>query len=250
MRPLALTLAVLGLALAVAAPASAARWQPDVAAARAYALQRPGVESFSVRDGTRAWGYQPRRVVRTASLIKTMLMLAYLRREDVRFRPLGADQKALLDPMIRKSDNWTATRARSIVGDEGLRRVARAAGMRSFWPAPIWGGSSTTARDQAVLFQRVEALLPPRHRAYGMRLLRTIVPSQRWGVARVVPDGWRIYFKGGWGSGTGAVDHQAALLVRGERRVTLAITTTANPSHKEGKVTLRGIAARLLRGLR
>ncbi|UUY05658.1 class A beta-lactamase-related serine hydrolase [Svornostia abyssi] len=188
--------------------------------------------------------------MRTASLIKTMLMLAYLRREDVRFRPLGADQKALLDPMIRKSDNWTATRARSIVGDEGLRRVARAAGMRSFWPAPIWGGSSTTARDQAVLFQRVEALLPPRHRAYGMRLLRTIVPSQRWGVARVVPDGWRIYFKGGWGSGTGAVDHQAALLVRGERRVTLAITTTANPSHKEGKVTLRGISARLLRGLR
>ncbi len=241
------------LALAVVSPAlaqGATRWTPDVASARAYALERPGTESFSVRDGTRAWGYQPRRVVRTASLIKTMFLLAYLRREDVRFRPLGPAQKALLDPMIRKSDNWTATRARMIVGDAAVRRLARAAGMRSFWPAPVWGGSSTTARDQAVMFQRLERLLPPRHRAYGLRLLRTIVPSQRWGVARVVPDGWRIYHKSGWGSGSGAVDHQAALLVKGDRRVALAITTTSNPSHKEGKVTLRGIAFRLLRGLR
>jgi hypothetical protein len=36
-----------------------------------------------------------------------------------------------------------------------------------------------------------------------MHLLRTVVPSQRWGVARVRPDGWRLYFKGGWGSGSG-----------------------------------------------
>lgn len=244
-------LAALAVATLGPVPAyGAARWVPDVAAARAYALERPGTESFSVRDGARAWGYEPRRVVRAASLIKTMFLVAYLRRDDVRFRPLGPEQKALLDPMIRTSDNWTATRARMMVGDDAVRRVARAAGMRSFWPAPIWGVSSTTARDQAVLFQRVERLLPPRHRAYGMRLLATIVPSQRWGIARVVPDGWRIYHKSGWGSGSGAVDHQAALLVKGDRRVALAITTTSNPSHKEGKVTLRGIAFRLLRGLR
>lgn len=251
MRRIAVVVAVLaGLAFAAGPAAAAARWTPDVAAARAYAQQRPGVASFSVRDGGRAWGYQPRRVVRTASLVKTMMLLAYLRRERVRFRTLGPEQKALLDPMIRRSDNDAATRARAIVGDDGLRRVARAAGMRDFRPAPIWGGSSTTARDQAILFQRVERLLPPRHRAYGLRLLRTIVPSQRWGVARVVPEGWRLYFKGGWGSGSGAVDHQAALLVKGERRIALAITTTANPSHKEGAITLRGIASRLLRDVR
>lgn len=247
LRALALGLA----ALALSAPAAAAaRWEPDVAAARAYAERRPGVASFSVRDGARSWGYRPTRVVRTASLVKTMMLLAYLRREEVRFRPLGPEQKALLDPMIRRSDNLAATRARAIVGDDGLRRVARRAGMRSFVPAPIWGGSATTARDQAIMFQRLERLLPPRHRPYGLQLLRTIVPSQRWGIARVVPDGWRLYFKGGWGSGSGAVDHQAALLVKGDRRVAVAITTTANPSHKEGAITLRGVASRLLRGLR
>ncbi|MBJ7330087.1 MAG: serine hydrolase [Solirubrobacteraceae bacterium] len=243
-----LVVPVLVAASLSAAPASAA-WTPDVRAARAYAESRPGVVSFSVRDGKRAWGSQPRRVVRTASLVKTMLLLAYLRREQIRFHPLGADQRAVLGPMIRKSDNIAATRIRNVVGNDALKRVARRAGMRDFAPAVSWGDSATTARDQAVLYQRVASLLPPRHRAYGMRLLGTIVPSQRWGIARVAPPGWRLYFKGGWGSGSGAVDHQAALLVRGDRRVTLAITTTANPSHKAGKVTLRGVAARLLRGL-
>lgn len=235
-------------ALAVPAPAAAA-WTPDVRAARAYVAQRPGHVSFSIHARGRAWGHRPRRVVRTASLVKTMLMLAYLRRDDVRSRPLGPRQRALLEPMIRRSDNAAATRAYGIVGAGGLWRVARAAGMRDFAPMPVWGGTRTTARDQAVLYQRVEALLPPRHRAYGMELLETIVPSQRWGIARVTPRGWTLFFKGGWGSGSGAVTHQAGLLVRGERRIALAITTTDNPSHKEGERTLRGVAARLLRGL-
>jgi hypothetical protein len=30
-----------------------------------------------------------------------------------------------------------------------------------------------------------------------------VIPSQRWGVGRVRPRGWSIYFKGGWGAGTG-----------------------------------------------
>lgn len=29
-------------------------------------------------------------------------------------------------------------------------------------------------------------------------------------IALVRPLGWRLYFKGGWGSGTGWVDHQVA----------------------------------------
>ena len=104
-------------------------------------------------------------------------------------------------------------------------------------------------RDQTRFFLRIEELTPRRHRAYAMTLLRTVVASQRWGVARATPAGWRVYFKGGWGSGTGAVDHQVALLTRGDLRVSVAIMTTANGSHAAGKRTLRGVARRLLRGL-
>jgi hypothetical protein len=82
-----------------------------------------------------------------------------------------------------------------------------------------------------------------------MHLLRTITPSQRWGMGRVIPHGWRLYFKGGWGSGTDLVDHQVALLRAGGHRVAVAVLTTDNPDHAYGQQTLRGVFARLLRGL-
>jgi hypothetical protein len=76
------------------------------------------------------------------------------------------------------------------------------------------------------------------------------VPRQRWGVARAAPRGWRLYFKGGWGSGRGLVDHQAALLVRGRQRVAVAVLTHGNPDHAYATETLRGVFRRLLRPLR
>jgi beta-lactamase class A len=221
-----------------------------VRAARAYLATRPGNVSFAVRTGGRFFGWRTTRAVPSASVLKAMLMVAYLRRGDVRFRPLRAADRALLDPMVRRSDNPTAGRVNALVGDAGLRRLARRAGMQRFRPAgPAWGSSTVDARDQTRFFLRIDRLLPPRHRAYGLRLLRTIVPSQRWGVGEVTPSGWRAAFKGGWGSGSGAVDHQVALLTRGGLRLSVAVMTTANPSHKEGERTLRGVFARLLRGL-
>jgi hypothetical protein len=136
-----------------------------------------------------------------------------------------------------------------MVGDDGLERLARRAGMRRFHPAPVWGLSSVDAADQSRFLLHVERLVPRRHRRTALRLLGSIVPSQRWGLARVRPEGWALYFKGGWGSGSGAVDHQVALLRRGRRRVAVAILTTANPSHGYGKASLRGVARRLLRSL-
>jgi hypothetical protein len=62
-------------------------------------------------------------------------------------------------------------------------------------------------------------------------------------------DALRDRLKGGWGSGTGLVEHQVALLRRGEERVAVAILTTGSPSHDYGKQTLRGVAERLLQNL-
>jgi hypothetical protein len=178
-----------------------------------------------------------------------MLLVAYLRRPDVRDRPLRKADRDLLTPMIRWSDNVTATRVREIVGDAGLVRLARRTGMLRFRPAPVWGLSSVDAADQTRFFLHIDRYVPRRHRPTAMRLLGSIVRSQRWGIARVRPPGWALYFKGGWGSGSGAVDHQVALFRRGERRIAVAIMTTSSPSHEYGKATLRGVAGRLLRGL-
>jgi|SRR5829696_441001 len=247
-------LAAAALLAALMWPAGAAAveqrgWKPGVAAARAYAQHRPGTISFAVRTADDFYGLAPDRTFSSASVVKAMLLVAYLRRSDVRARPLRGDERALLDPMIRRSDNAAATAIRDRIGNDAVERLARAAGMTRFRPAPAWGLSTITASDQTRFFLRIEDLLPRRHRAYALRLLRTVVPSQRWGVARVKPAGWRLYFKGGWGSGSGIVNHQVALLARHDARIAVAVLTTRSPGHVYATTTLRGVFRRLLRGL-
>jgi Beta-lactamase enzyme family len=226
--------------------APAPRWRPAIAAAARYARSRAGEVSFAVRTSRRLDGRGLDRQFSSASVIKAMLMITYLRQSHVRRRPLTATERALLDPMIRSSDNDTATAVRDIVGNDAVTRLARRAGMTHFAMNVVWGISQITARDQTRLFLRLERLLPARHRVYGLGLLRTIVPWQRWGMARVIPRGWRLYFKGGW---VGTISHQVGLLRRGEHSVAIAVLTDGNPSHAYSTETLEGVARRLVRGL-
>jgi hypothetical protein len=126
--------------------------------------------------------------------------------------------------------------------------MAWRAGMRSFQLIlPFWGLSPTTATDQAVLFRRLDRLLPRRHRRFARGLFAGIVPGQRWGIPPAVPRGWRVLFKGGWGYGTGKATHQSARLERGRRLLTLAVTTFGSPGTEYGATTIEGVARRLLR---
>jgi beta-lactamase class A len=251
--------AAVAIAMAISLPsagaarshASAAPWQPHIGAAARYASHRRGIISFAVRRQSRAWGWHARRIFPSASVLKAMLLVAYLRQRSVWHRALSSSERGLLDPMIRRSSNAAASAVLGRVGTGRLRLLARRAGMKRFTPvAGIWGNSRIDAEDQARYFFQIDRLIPPLHRRYAMRLLAHITPSQRWGIGRLhLPAGWQLYFKGGWGSGTGRVDHQVALLVHGRSRVSLAILTAADGTHAYGKETLRGIAARLLRGL-
>jgi hypothetical protein len=224
-------------------------WRPDVDAAVAYTRTRRGSISFAVRTGGHLYGHRTTRTVPAASVLKAMLMVAYLNHPSVRGRALGKADLNLLRPMITRSDNATATRIRDFVGNWRLRRLAKRAGMTRFRTAAIWGHSRIDASGQTLFFERIDHFVSERHRERALGLLESIVPSQRWGVGRVQPRNWRLYLKGGWGSGSGAVDHQVALLRRGDHRVALAIMTTSNGTHSYGKETLRGVAKRLLRGL-
>jgi beta-lactamase class A len=251
-RPAAALLA-LPVLLVAAAPAAAGEprdWHPKVRDARAFADTRRGEVAFAVRTRTRAWGVREGVQFRSASVVKAMLLVAYLRRADVRDRALRAGERALLDPMIRFSDNRAADRVHARVGLPALSALAGRAGMRAFVPHPVWGGSLITAQDQAGLFRRIDRLVPARHRDYAMGLLRGITAGQRWGLPEAIPERWTIAFKGGWGKGvTRQVTHQSALLTRGRLRVSVAILTADNPSTPYGAATIRGVALRLLRGL-
>jgi len=122
-----------------------------VPAARDYAQARLGQVSFAVRTEGHLYGVETRRTVPSASVLKAMLLVAYLRQPDVRGRALTKEDRDLLAPMIRWSDNVAATRVRDIVGNAGLVRLARRVGMRSFVPAVIWGLSRIDAADQTLV---------------------------------------------------------------------------------------------------
>jgi hypothetical protein len=242
-------LVLAGVLLAAPPTAVAAKsWEQRVAAAERYIATRAGVESFAVVDERgRIHGYRRRVNTPSASLLKAMALVAYLRLPSVRDRELRAADRRLLRPMIRWSDNATAGTVLRTVGSRRLHRLAARADMLDFsfvWP--VWGLSTTSARDQARFFFRIDELVPRRHRGFALRLLANVVPSQRWGIPPVRPPGWKIHFKGGWGSGTGWVTHQTALLRKDGRRLALSVLTRLNPSHFYGTRTIRRVAARLL----
>jgi hypothetical protein len=100
-------------------------------------------------------------------------------------------------------------------------------------------------------FSRIRELLPERHRAYAISLLRRIVSYERWGIPRARPPGWRVYFKGGWfKDDDGWRVHQAALLELGGRHIAIAVLTRGNPDLGYGAATIAGVTAQLLRGYR
>ncbi len=225
-------------------------WQPDVQGAIAYAHTRAGNVSFAVRTAHHLWGWRESRTVPSASVLKAMLLVAYLDDPRVRNRRLTVADHRLIDPMIQRSDNTAATRVLGFVGPSNVYGIAARAGMRKFKLDPtIWGLSRIDAIDQTRFFLHIDNHVVPRHRATAMHLLATVTPSQRWGIGELRLPGWQLYFKGGWGSATGAVEHQVALLRHDSIRVSVAVLITASPNHTYAKGTLRGMFAILLRGV-
>ena len=239
------------LAIPPAAPAASYPNSDHLRAVRNYLKQRAGVVSVGVIDGYgHIRGVHDRRRFVTASVIKAMLLVSYLRRVDQQDRRLTTYERAQLRPMIRVSSNSAATWVYNRVGQPAVRRLARRADMDQFSICcTSWTYAQFSARDQAKFFWQLERLTPPRFRDYALGLLRSIVPRQSWGIPRVGrPLGASVFFKGGWrGTGRGQLVHQVALIrYRGEE-FSLAVLTDGNPSMSYGIETIRGVTRRILR---
>ena len=244
------SVAVVGLVLSVliATSATGATWRPHVRRAIRYAESRSGSIAFAVIGPRgRLYSYRGDVVYPSASVVKAMFLVSYLRRAC--HRHLTRSEKDTLSPMIRRSDNAAATRIANELGPRPLYRLAKLAHMRHFAYTRPWGNTSITARDQAHFFYYMNRFIPNRHQSYARYLLSHVVPAQRWGIGAIEPHGWAMYFKGGWGSGTGWVDHQVARLEKNGRRIAVAMLVRSSPSHAYGNDTLRGLARRLLEPL-
>ena len=102
-------------------------WPVDGAVdeAERIAQSRTGVVSFAAigPDG-KTVGFEPDRQFYSASTVKSMLLVAELRRLRREETPLDDSTRSLLEQMITVSDNEAADAIYARVGDPGLNEVA------------------------------------------------------------------------------------------------------------------------------
>jgi len=220
-----------------------------IAAASRFLEGRAGRTSFAVVDSSgHVSGLRLHEHFETASVVKVMMLVAYLQRLAAEHRGLGPADTALLYPMIHISDNEAASAVLGIVGERAVERVAGEAGM-SDYAAGVgwWAYSQTSAIDQARLLFVLDRLIPPRFYGYARYLMSTIEPSQSWGFPPVARPSWQVFFK------TGALPerglfNEVGRLERGPVTFTIAVLTDGDPSMAYGEQTIEGVAARLLEG--
>ena len=146
--------------------------RPGVASAHAlrdrlHGHARPATSRSPCARATRFYGYRPDHVEWSASVVKAMLMVAYLDEPWVSGRALTSARRSLLTPMITESDNDAAQDVFDTVGHGALQALAGRVGMTHFATSPIWGETQITAADQTKFFLHIDSYRrrpPPRVR--------------------------------------------------------------------------------------
>ena len=222
-----------------------------IARAARFLSGRFGRTAFAVLDSEgRISGTYIHSTFVTGSVVKAMLLVAYLRRLDALGRhQIDPASNSFLYPMIHVSDNNAATQCWSIVGDGGLFAVAHAAGMTDFSISGEWGHAQLSAADQARFFFEMDSLIPREFVGYARFLLSTIAGFESWGIPAVArPRGYQVFFKGGWRpTPLGQLVHQIARLEGHNRTFSLAVMTDGDPSMGYGIATIEGLTRTLLR---
>jgi hypothetical protein len=216
-----------------------------------YLATRIGRTAFAVVDSEgRMSGVHVHWTFPTASVVKAMLLVAYLRRLDAMGQHrVDSYSNSFLYPMIHISDNNAATQTWSIVGDSGLYAVAAAARMTDFSVSGLWGTALLSPADQANFFFTMDSLVPREFVGYARFLLSTIEPSQSWGIPVVArPLGYHAFFKdGSEPTALGQLVHQIDRLEGHGRSFSIGVMTDGDPTMQYGIDTIQGVAAALLR---
>jgi Beta-lactamase enzyme family len=247
-------LVVCGVLTANAAATPTARFPAPraIGAAKTYLRGRSGRTAFAVIDDRgRLSGVHVHRRFHSASVVKSMLLVAYLRHLAEHHEPLDARARELLYPMIHSSDNGAASAVLQIVGTGALDRLAHDADMHDYRPGGLeWGFTEVSAADLARFFLHQDEYIPRRFVGYARWLLSGIEPSESWGIPAVARPRFQVFFKGGWLPELEGLVNQAARLHRGPLTIAIAVLTKDDPSMPYGEQTIEGVTARLLRGSR
>jgi hypothetical protein len=140
------------------------------------------------KDGELLLGANEEQPFVLASVAKVYILAAYLDQLEGAALSLDDNDVALLDAMIRYSDNDSATTLWNAVGgEEGIVAFLESRGLPPVRPVEddAWGTLSAPASEVADLFWRLVygRLLGPESTEVARELLSDIDPDQSWGVS-------------------------------------------------------------------
>jgi beta-lactamase class A len=132
----------------------------------------------------------------TASIVKADILAMWLRRYQSRPGTVPASipfsVKYLMEHMITMSDNVAATSlfyfGGGCVALSLFNRLIPTRSTRVGCQTPTyygWGNTTTTAADQVAIVRKLaypNPVLTPSARDFGLHLMESVIPSQRWGI--------------------------------------------------------------------
>ncbi|MFF1695940.1 serine hydrolase [Streptomyces sp. NPDC058257] len=251
-------------AVATATPAAAAA-TPQVTCTSAQTglaakLTKDITKALKNRKGTVAVGLRDRTTGTTctlrpttsfdsASVVKATVLATLLWDAQKTGRALTSREKSLATSMITKSDNNATSTLWRQLGAAKVKSFLSAAKMTKTVPGSggYWGLTRINATDEQKLLALItgeNTVLTDASRAYVLKLMGKVIPSQRWGTPAGAPSGVSIHVKNGWlqRSTHGWRVHSIGAFKGGGHDYTLSVLTHGNSTMNYGVATIQGVA--------
>ncbi len=199
--------------------------------------------------------YRPDHPEVTASMVKVDILADLLYESQQGHRALSPTEQSLATSMIEDSDNtaaqqlWndiggfgTSTRVTGTGGYYAIQDFNRLLGFNQTITNWGWGLMQTTPADYLRLLQALDSANSPlssSSRSYENTLMRSVTPSQRFGLPTGVPSSAQVEVKNGWyPEPTGWQINSCAHVQLGAINYLAVIMTARNPNEDYGMATV------------
>ncbi|WP_432085509.1 serine hydrolase [Streptomyces sp. bgisy095] len=258
------------VAVAGAAPASAAPPQVSCTSGKAglaAKLQKDITAALATRTGTVAVGLHDRTTNTTctlrattsydsASVVKVTVLATLLWDAKKTNRYLTSRESDLANAMITKSDNAATTSLWKQLGITKVKGFLSAAGMTRTVPGAdgYWGLTQINVTDEQRLLSLITAkntVLSDNSRAYILKLMGSVVTSQKWGTPAGAPSSVSVHVKNGWlqRATRGWRVHSIGTFKGGGHDYTVSVLTDGNSTMDYGVSTIQAVAKVIHRDL-
>ncbi|MDX2704243.1 serine hydrolase [Streptomyces sp. PA03-6a] len=231
-----------------AAPGLAAKLQRDITSALEGGTARTAVSVHDRTTGT-SCTLRADQHFDSASTVKVTVLATLLRDVRQHHRHLTSREAGLATAMITKSDNDATTALWKQLGVAKVSDFLSAAGMTHTVPdgAGAWGLTQITAGDEQKLMDLLtapNAVLGDNARAYALKLMNEVVPSQRWGAPAGAPDSAVVHVKNGWLSRAthGWRVHSLGAFTGGGHDYSITVLTDDDATMASGIATVEGVS--------